>query len=153
MNLGNRFPPAFLRQQLSRRLKAGIVIKLLRRTNDGLIREKRYVVVHVDAHTVTCIINSAIGPFLQARPDLLRCQVKMTAQLHGFMAHDSHVDCSHTHTFATEDVIDELMAKPDWILGEISRDLRAEMIAAVKFAPTLSAAEVVQICRSLEGHD
>ena len=149
MSLGNSFPPRFRLEQLRRQLKSGAVIKLFKQTSDGVVREKRYVVVHVDDQTITCIINSNIGPFLLARPNLLRCQVKMDAQVHTFMNHDSHVDCSTTHTFATGEVITELMAKPDWILGEISQELRAEMVAAVKIAPTLSPAQVAVICASL----
>jgi hypothetical protein len=149
MSLGGHFPPSFRQAQLKRQLKAGVVIKLYRRTSDGTIREKRYVVVHVDGHTLTCIINSGIGAFLANRPALLRCQVKMAAHDHTFMNHDSHIDCSQLHRFATDSIINELLQKPEWMLGNITHELCNAMIGAIKYAETLSVTEVTAVCESL----
>lgn len=154
MTLGSSFPPEYLRQQITRLLKPGAVIKLLKTMDDGELHEKRFVVVHVDEHIVTCIINSSVSTFLKNRPDMLRCQVSISANSHAFMDHDSHVDCSRMRRYSTADVINELLQKPKWVLGSITTSLRDEMIAAIKFAPTLSAKEVSAICLSLESaHD
>ena len=149
MTLGANFPPAYLRAQITRQLKPGSVIKLIRRMDDGKNHEKRFVVVHVDDHTITCIINSTVSTFLQQRPDMLRCQVAMDQAAHYFMNHDSHIDCSRVRTYSTTEVIDDLLAKPDWVLGTITTALRDDMVAAIKFAPTLSPAEVALLCQSL----
>ena len=109
MTLGANFPPAYLRAQITRQLKPGTVIKLIRRMDDGKIHEKRFVVVHVDVHTITCIINSKVSTFLQQRPDMLRCQVAMGRAAHSFMNHDSHIDCSRVRTYSTAEVIDDLL--------------------------------------------
>jgi hypothetical protein len=143
MTLGSSFPIEFRRQQISRQLKTGAVIKLIKRMDDGALHEKRFVVVHVDEYTVTCIINSNISAFLKNKPDMLRCQVAMHLASHPFMSHNSHVDCSRMRTY-------ELAQKTDWVLGNITATLRDEMIAAIKFAPTLSSAEATAICQSLE---
>lgn len=153
MTLGSSFPPEFRRQQVTRVVKPGTVIKLLRLMDDGEWHEKRFVVVHVDEHTVTCIINSNVSAFLKNRPDMLRCQVLMSANGHAFMDHDSHIDCSRTRTYSTAEVINELLQKPEWVLGSITASLREEMIAAIKFAPTLSAREAGVICQSLGSAD
>ena len=57
MNLGSGFPDDFRLAQIRRRLKPGVVIELFRRMDDGRLHEKRFVVLHVDAHTTTCVIN------------------------------------------------------------------------------------------------
>lgn len=150
MALGSAFPPGFLKSQIQRQLVPGAVIKLRAVMDDGKLQEKRFVVAHVDEHTVCCVINTAIGPFLQARPALLKCQVTMAVAAHPFMSHDSSVDCSRTRSFATAEVIKELMGEPSWVLGQIAPDLRQEIIGALKFAPTLSPNEVARLCESLE---
>jgi hypothetical protein len=149
MTLGASFPPEFRRQQIARQLKPGTVIKLVKRMDDGELHEKRFVVVHVDEHTVTCIINSNVSTFLQNRPEMLRCQVSIPVANHPFMDHHSHVDCSRTRTYVTDDVVTELIQKTEWVLGSITPELRDDMIAAIKFARTLSVAEVELICQSL----
>lgn len=149
MSLGSRFPPEFLKLQIERLLKPGAVIKLYRRTDDGQVREKRYVVMHVGEDTVTCIINSEINAFLMARPALLKCQVPMPCATHPFMQRDSYIDCSRTRTFSSAEVIQELMNKADWVLGSITAELRDDIVGAIKFAETLSVAEVSLLCESL----
>jgi hypothetical protein len=150
MTLGSGFPIEFRRQQIARQLKAGAVVKLIKRMDDGALHEKRFVVVHVDEYTVTCIINSNISAFLKNKPDMLRCQVAMHVASDPFMSHNSYIDCSRMRTYATTEVVNELVQKTDWILGNITTTLRDEMTAAIKFAPTLSSAEAAAICQSLE---
>ena len=149
MALGNAFPPGMAAASIRRQLRPGAVIKLRRVMDDGEIHEKRFVVVHVDERTVTCIINSEIGAFLQSRPALLRCQAAMAVAAHPFMERDSHVDCSRTHAYATDAVVRDLVREPGWVLGVIATELRDEMLAAMKFSPVLSAREVQLLCESL----
>ncbi len=149
MSLGSSFPPAFVEAQIRRQLAPGAVVKLRRVMDDGVLQEKRFVVLHVDDRTITCVINSQVGAFLNARPALLRCQVAMSAAAHDFMSHDSQVDCSRARTYRTSDVVRELVAQPGWVLGTITTELRDAMVAALKFSPTLSAAEVATLCASL----
>lgn len=118
MTLGSGFPDDFRLAQIRRRLQPGVVVKLFRRMDDGRLHEKRFVVLQIDAHTTTCVINSEIGHFIRARLALLRCQVLMQAAEHDFMDHDSYIDCSRVRAFMTEEVIADLMTRPDWILGD-----------------------------------
>jgi hypothetical protein len=150
MALGSAFPRGFVEAQIQRQLKPGTIIKMRQPMDDGTIHEKRFVVVSVSDHTVTFVINTAISTFLQARPALLKCQVAMPVADHDFMAHDSHVDCSRTRSYATNEVVRGLVSQPDWVLGTISAALREAILAAVKFSPTLSAKEVALLCDSLQ---
>ncbi len=68
---------------------------------------------------------------------------------HSFMSHDSNVDCSRIRSYATNEVVQDLAEQPDWVLGSISTELRASIVAAIKFSPTLSAKEVAMLCESL----
>jgi hypothetical protein len=150
MALGSAFPRGFVEAQIQRQLKPGTVIKMRQVMDDGAVHEKRFVVAAVNEHTVTFVINTAISAFLQARPALLKCQVAMPVADHDFMSHDSHVDCHRTHTYATHEVVRDLVTQPDWVLGSISDDLRIAMLAAVKFSPTLSVKEAARLCESLQ---
>ncbi|HTU64721.1 MAG TPA: hypothetical protein VMF52_02120 [Steroidobacteraceae bacterium] len=151
MTLGTGFPDDYLQAQIRRRLKPGVVLKLFRRMDDGRVHEKRFVVVHVDAHTTTCVINSEISPFIRARPSLLRCQVMMQVAQHDFMHHDSHIDCSRVRSFLTDEVIADLMTRPEWILGDASEQCRSDIIAGIKSTETLSVSDVARICDALAG--
>lgn len=71
MALGASFPPGFLEVQIRRNLVPGAVIKLCQKMDDGKVHEKRFVVLHVDENTTTCVINSEISAFLLRRPALL----------------------------------------------------------------------------------
>jgi hypothetical protein len=151
MALGSAFPRGFVEAQIQRQLKPGTVIKMRQVMDDGVIHEKRFVVIAVSEHTITFVINTAISAFLRARPALLKCQVTMPVADHAFMSHDSHVDCSRTRTYATNEVVRDLATQPDWVLGTISDELRTAMVAAIKFSPLLSASEAAQLCESLQG--
>ena len=149
MALGASFPPGFLEVQIRRNLVPGAVIKLCQKMDDGKVHEKRFVVLHVDENTTTCVINSEISAFLLRRPALLKCQVSTPAASQPFMNHDSHVDCSRARVYNTSAVVGELISQPDWILGAITLDLRDNIVAALKFASTLTVKEVAQLCNSL----
>lgn len=149
MSFGAGFPDDFRLAQIRRRLKPGAIIKLFRRMDDGRLHEKRFVVLHVDAHTTTCVINSEISQFIGTRPALLRCQVVIQVAQHDFMNHDSHIDCSRVRSFLTDEVIADLMSRPEWILGDASASCCTDIMAGIKASETLSVAEIARICSAL----
>jgi len=150
MALGSSFPPGFLNSQIERRLRPGAVVKLKYVMDDGVLQEKRFLVVSVESETVTFVINSEIGNYLKARPALLKCQVGMDVATHPFMTHDSHVDCSRARSYPKQQVIAQLIAEPSWVLGDITADLRSQVVAAIKSSPTLSPDQAYTLCLSLE---
>jgi hypothetical protein len=153
MSFGSGFPDDFRLAQIRRRLKPGVVIKLFRRMDDGRLHEKRFVVPHLDAHTTTCVINSEISQFIRTRPALLRCQVTMRVAQHDFMDHDSYIDCSRVRSFLTDEILADLMSRPEWILGDASETCRSDIMAAIKATETLSVAEVEKICAAMAWSD
>ena len=153
MALGLFFPKRFREASLRRQLSPGTVIKLVARMDDERDHEKRFVVLEVDQKTITCVINSEVGPFLRARPELLRCQVLMPAEQHKFMDHDSHIDCSRTRSFATNEVLKQLGEKPEWVLGRIASPLRDVIVGAIKISPTISPADCNMICNGFGAID
>lgn len=117
--------------------------------DDGRLHEKRFIVLQVDDHTITCVINSEVSEFVRARPTLLRCQVLMHAVEHLFMDHDSFIDCSRVRSFMTEEVVADLMSRPEWMLGEATDRCCADIAAGLKASETLSVVEVTSICGAL----
>ncbi|WP_133702333.1 hypothetical protein [Roseateles toxinivorans] len=118
--------------------------------DDGDVHEKRFVVVGADSDTVTLVINSEIGPFIQARPKLLKCQVQIAAESHPFMDHDSHIDCSRLRTYTTTEVVRQLVAQPHWTLGSISDTVRNEIAAAMKASVVIEPAALSKWLPGLE---
>ncbi len=68
---------------------------------------------------------------------------------HEFMDHDSHVDCSQARAYPADAVINELLNHPDWVLGDASKDLKEQMVAALKYAPMIAPADVPELCDAL----
>lgn len=118
--------------------------------DDGRLHEKRFVVLRVESHTTTCVVNSEISAFIRNRPPMLQCQVLIPMLTHNFMDHDSFIDCSRTRSFVTADVIADLMNRPEWMLGDIAPGLRPKLAAAFRQSPTLSKADIDRLCEALE---
>ncbi len=45
------------------------------------------------------LVNSKIHPFMQKKPDMLASQVVIDVASHGFLGHDSYVDCVDLYSF------------------------------------------------------
>jgi hypothetical protein len=151
MSLGGRFPPEFLERHLRRRLAPGVVFKVRALMDDQQVREKRFLAIAVDDQTVACVINSVVNPFIEARPALRRCQVLITAADHPFMQHDSYIDCRKVFRIPTNQVVAELLANSEWMLGTIHHQLREQVLAALKGSPMMRPADVATLCAELEG--
>ena len=141
--------PGFLRAQFKRQLIPGAVIKLAEKMDDGKVQEKRFVVVNVTDKVFCCVINSQINQFIQNKANLLRCQVSMSKANHPFMSWDSYVDCIHTKAYAADHVLDELVNKRGWMLGNITLEVRDDIVSALKFSPALSPKDVAELCAAL----
>lgn len=74
----------------------------------------------------------------------------MDAAEHPFLQHDSHLACHEILKLRREEVIQALMLDTSGLKGHISQAVREQIIAAVKFAQTLTPIEKNQILGSLE---
>lgn len=150
--LGEHFPAELLRPRIEAALKPGCVIKLLVKFPE-ITKEKCLVLVaDDDPEYLTFIVNSEINPFISNQPYLLQCQVAIDAASHDFLDHDSHIACHEVLPMKREEVIKALMADPAAIKGEVSSDVRSQMLAAVKFAKTIATDKKNRIIAALETH-
>ncbi len=135
--LGEHFPAELLRPRIEAALKPGCVVKLLVKFPQ-ITKEKFLVLVaDDDPEYLVFIVNSEINSFIANRPHLLQCQVAIDVASHDFLDHDSHVACHEILPMKREDVIKTLMGDPSAIKGEVSPDVRNQIVAAVKFAKTI----------------
>lgn len=107
------------------------------------------LVAEDDPEYWTFIINTEIHAFVHARPHLLQCQVKINAAENPFLQYDSHLACHEILKLRREEVVQTLMHDTSGLKGHISVGVRDQIIAAVKFAQTLSPNEKQQILGSL----
>jgi len=99
------------------------------------------------------MINSKIPEFVQQKPDLLSCQVKLCSSDYNFLSHDSFINCSEIiNRFSEEAIINQVLSDVGRIKGEINQTTRNEIIGVVKRARTISEYEKALIIRSLEKH-
>ena len=149
MSIGGAFPPDLRRATATRLLRPGAVLKLVATLDDGVQKEKRFVVIAVDGDVLVCVMNTQIHPIIQANEHLLRCQVKLEAT-HVFVDYECHVDCSRLRAFRTADVTQQLADQPRRHLGNIPEDVRDQIRAALQQARTLSATEVRTAVEALD---
>jgi hypothetical protein len=150
VSLGDSFPVALRRVHVEEALKPGCVVRLEIKF-PNITKPKFLILVATDdPEYLTFIVNSEIHPFIQSKPHLLQCQVSIDAASHDFLDYDSHVACHETLPIRREDVIKALVADPSSIKGTISSDVRAQVVAAVKFAKTLDNDKKKRIIESLD---
>lgn len=150
VSLGDHFPAELRRAHVEDALKPGCVIRLV--VKFATITKPKFLVLVAtdDPEYLTFIVNSEINPFILNRPHLSQCQVSIDAATHDFLDHDSHVACHETLPIRREDVIKALIADPSSIKGIISPDVRAQVVAAVKFAKTLDNDKKKRIIAALD---
>lgn len=135
--LGEHFPAELLRPRIEAALKPGCVIKLLVKFPQITKQKFLVLVADDDPEYLTFIVNSEINSFITNRPHLLQCQVAIDVASHDFLDHDSHIACHDVLPMKREEVIKSLMDDPSAIKGEVSVDVRGQIVAAVKFAKTI----------------
>jgi hypothetical protein len=146
--LGDAFSDDQRRESVRRQLQPGAVIHIEVVFPEG--RKPKYLVIaHVDHECTTFVINSRVNPFIEARPPLAVCQVSIDAARHAFLRRDSYIACHQVLRLPTVNVITELAADVSRIKGQLHAEVLAEVIAAVKRAPTLSLAEQTLIANTL----
>jgi hypothetical protein len=150
MSLAHAFGPQAAKASALRQLVPGAIVKIFEKMDDGIEREKWYVVVQVTESTVTCVINTNIPKLIQHRPALLKCQVDVLRNAQPFMTHDSHLDCSKVRIYPTEKVVGQLAQKPEWIGGTASDEVLTAMIEALGSTPLLTAEEATSYCTSIK---
>lgn len=152
-SFGAHLPAELLRPRIEAALKPGCVIKL--QVKFPQITKEKFLVLVADddPEYLTFVVNSEINPFIANKLSLLQCQVAIDAVSHDFLDHDSHIACHEIRSMKREDVIKRLISDPSCIKGEVSSDIRGQIVAAVKFAKTIEKDKKNRIIAALENMD
>jgi len=139
--LGDRFPAEQRQAYINRHLVPGQVLYLF----CGFTRppkEKYLVLVCAGAEPLLFVVNSSVHPFIASRPELRRCQVNLSASEHPFLDHDSVINCAEVIRAADQpDMLDQLARDIGRIKGMLSEGTQKQVLAAVRKARTISAAD------------
>lgn len=148
--LSDGLPAEARKQYILGKLVPGCVVRLEVKFPEKSKPKFLVLVAEDDPEYWTFIINSEINQFVQGKQHLLQCQVKINAAEHPFLQHDSHLACHQIVKLRHEDVIQALMHDTSGLKGHITPAVRDQIIAAVKFAQTLTPIEKNQILGALE---
>lgn len=148
--LGDLFPEDEKRKFIDRHLRPGQVLYLhCRFTNPQ--KDKYLVLVHLGTRPLFFVINSEIHDYIASRPDLLRCQVQLSAADNDFLRHDSVLNCGEViDRFSEDQVRDQVLADMSRISGELSESTKKEIIRVVRGARTISPRHKGLIVESLK---
>ena len=139
---------ALQNMRLQQKLVPGTVIKLNVWFEEGE-KEKYLVLVSLSSEACCFIANSKINPFLARDPATNRAQVPMLLAEHGFMHHDSFVNCSEVVRYKTREVLADLIARPDWVMGQISLALKNGIVEALSLSSTIPPRESAPLIAAL----
>ena len=148
--LGDLFPEHERQKYIGSHLEPGQVLFLFCKFTNPQ-KEKYLVVVCTGKRPFLLIINSRIHPFIAKRPDLLKCQVKLSASDYDFLDHDSFVDCSKViDHFRDSEIREQLLADIGRVKGELNAYTISDVVRAVQSAKTISAHHKNKIVDSLK---
>ncbi len=136
--LGDNFPQSLKNQGIELNLKPGCVIKI--EFEFEHTTKNKFIVIGAtdDGYLLGFFINSVVNKFIENNQLLNKCQVKIDAKNHSFLQYDSYIACHEIKEIHKEDVIREINRDLNKIKGEISIEIKDQVIAAIKFAQTIS---------------
>ena len=150
MVIGDHFPQNARVETIQRGIKPGSVL-YLHCPFTHPPKEKFLLVACVEPILNFLVINSQIPDFVQKRPDLKRCQVKIDVASHRFLIHDSYIDCKDAITSLTREHIEEqILNDMSRLKGDIEEPVKEQVIAAVKSCEKLKQQNVTWILAALE---
>ena len=103
-------------------------------------KDKYLLLAGLDPGPLFLIINSKITEFMRRRPDLSKCQVEIDHNDHPFLRHHSFIDCTEAYRIGLNEIYAQL---------EVTQEIQAEVIAAVKFSRTLASQHKISILEAL----
>ena len=101
-------------------------------------KEKYLVLACPGENPLLFIINSEIHPFIATRPELKKCQVKLSASDYD-LDHDSYINCSRIIDDISEEEIKRQIGKDlSRIKGELTETTKQEVVQVVSTAKTIN---------------
>ncbi len=149
MVLGEHFPEPERLASVRRQLSPWRVIRLFCHFTSPP-KEKLLVVVRVAADVHVLVINSAIPPFIKARPDMVQCQVRLSKTRHGFLRIDSFLDCTRVYSIPAQEIERRLVADMRRIQSQVASDERPAVIEAIRKSRLIAKGLKAILLASLE---
>jgi len=147
--LGDGFPAEKRRAYVEKKLVPGCVVRIEVRFPETTKPKFLVLVADDDPDYCLFIVNSTIHPLIAARPQLLKCQVKIDVSGPRVPKTRFIPGVRLVLRLRRDDVLREVTANFGAIEGQISDAVKDQVIAAVKFATTLSHFEKTKILGSL----
>jgi hypothetical protein len=138
MGFGDLFSIGERTDSFNRQFIAGAVCKLF---CDFTVppKEKLLVVGCVSPHPLLLVINSEINEFYRRRQHLFDRQVKILADEHDFLDHDSFVDCAQTiEAFSKNDLEHQVVGDMQRMRGYLSPSAKVAVRNGIMAARTIS---------------
>lgn len=149
MPIWDKLPPEERRKHIHSRLTPGRVL-LLYCDFTTPPKDKFLVLAAVEPELLLFVVNSQVNEFIRRRDHLMQCQVEIGHEEHQFLNRHSFIDCTMAHDIALRDIYEQLEADINRLKGEITQSVREQIVAAVKFAKTLSAKQRTGILSALD---
>jgi hypothetical protein len=149
MVLGDRFPEAERLASVRRQLIPWQVIRLFCNFTFPP-KEKLLMIAHVAAEVHVFVVNSSIPSFIRSRPDMLRCQVELRKETHGFLRLDSFLDCAQVYSIPAQEIERHLVADMRRIRGSVDPGARSAVIGAIRQSRFLARGLKASLLISLE---
>ena len=149
-SIGESFPLSSRQQFVQDHLKSTCVVKVAVRFPEGTKVKFLAIAYEDDEDCLAFVINTEVNPFVAKRPHLNQCQVKIDCATHSFLDHDSYVACHEALALNRRDLVDELVAAPSKLKGNVTDAVREQIVSAVKYARTISEAEKSKILSCLD---
>lgn len=127
-------------------LKPGTVVKVPVQFKQGDL--KYLVIAALDSEAHCFVINSNIHALFGREP-FRSSYVSITVATHPFMHHDSYIDCNEIKLLSLIEIRAEINADASCLKGELSQELRAEVVVAIQNTPCLTQDEKDRYAREL----
>lgn len=149
MPIWDKLPPEERRKYIHARLTPGRVILLYCDFTKPKSKDKFLVLVRIEPEPLFFVINSEVSEFIRKREWLFQCQVEIGHEEHAFLEYHSYIDCTKAQKIALHDVYEQVEKDIGRLKDEITPQIREQIVAAVKFAKTLSPKQKADILSAL----
>jgi len=112
-------------------------------------KDKYLLLVCTNPEPIFFVINSEINKFKLSRPYLSQCQVCIEDKQHGFLDHNSFVDCTKSIKIDYSEFESQLLSDMSRFKGKIIPEVQREVISAVQKSRTINRRDKALIITSL----
>jgi len=148
--LGDHFPEALKKAKIQDQLIPGQVVYLHCDFAKPTPKNKYLLIASIEPQVLLYIINTSIHEYISSRDYLLVAQVEIDRDNHGFLDHNSYIDCTTTiRRFNYDELESILISDMSRLKGSVSADVRTQVLAATKASSTLPGREQDWILSSL----